>query len=93
MKFPFKFNCGKCDEEHVSHFMAAFVLDTAGNWFFDLGEKKGWTGVTQEQYDTLMDLLKQRTRSVCTDCIEKTAVVDRKTGQRILPGVTATQTA
>jgi hypothetical protein len=82
MKFPLKFNCGNCGQEHLSNFQAAFVLDTAGNWFFDLGEKKGWTGVTQEQYDTLMELLAQRTHRVCTDCVEK-AVVDPASGQRV----------
>lgn len=81
IRFPLTFKCSECREDHVSHFQAAFVLDTAGNWFFDLGERKGWTGVTQEQYDTLMDLLVQRTNLVCTDCVDK-AVLDSESGQR-----------
>jgi hypothetical protein len=82
MKFPFAFKCSNCDEEHVSHFQAAFVLDTAGNWFFDLGEKKGWTGVTQEQYETLMDLLKQRTQLRCTNHLQA-GVINPDSGQRV----------
>jgi hypothetical protein len=82
MKFPLKFMCGSCDEQHVSHFQAAFVLDTAGNWFFDLGRKKGWTEVTQEQADALMDLFEERTDVVCSDCVES-AVVDPDTGERV----------
>jgi len=82
MKFPLRFKCSHCEEDHVSHFQAAFVLDTAGNWFFDLSARKGWTGVSQEQYETLMDLLAQRTHAVCTDCVEN-AVVDPESGQRV----------
>lgn len=82
MKFPFTFNCGHCEEEHVSHFLAAFVLGTAGNWYFNLGEKKGWTGVTQMQHDTLIRLLAQRAQAVCTDCVGKTAV-DPESGRLV----------
>jgi hypothetical protein len=84
MKFPMAFKCSDCDEQHVSHFQAAFVLDTAGNWYFDLGEEKGWTGVTQEQYDTLMHLLVQRTRLLCPKHAEESeAAVDSTSGQRV----------
>jgi hypothetical protein len=81
MKFPITFNCGNCNEEHVSDFMAAFVLDTAGNWYFDLGEEKGWTGVNQRQYETLMDLLKQRTQLICNSCVGQIAL-DPESGRR-----------
>jgi hypothetical protein len=80
MKFPFRFKCDSCDEQHVSHFQAAFVLDTAGNWFFDLGKKKGWTGVTEEQHDALMDLFAQRVRPVCGS---HEVVIDPQSGQRV----------
>jgi hypothetical protein len=83
MKFPMTFKCTNCDEDHDSEFMAAFVLDTAGNWFFDLGEEKGWTGVTEEQYEALMDLLAQRVHVICDSHAEK-PILDLKSGERIL---------
>jgi hypothetical protein len=82
MKFPLAFKCSDCDEDHVSNFEAAFVLDTAGNWFFDLGEKKGWTGVTQEQYETLMKLLVQRTQLLCPEHVPE-GIVNPESGQRV----------
>jgi len=82
MKFPMVFICSSCEEEHVSDFQAAFVLDTAGNWYFDLGEKKGWTGVTEAQYETLMDLLLQRTQLLCPEHVEQ-SIVNPGNGQGV----------
>jgi hypothetical protein len=82
MKFPRKFNCGYCDQEHVSNFMAAFILDTAGNWYFDLGEEKGWVVVDDKQYEKLTKLFKQRTQLLC-DKHSQEIVVDPKSGERI----------
>jgi|HubBroStandDraft_6_1064221.scaffolds.fasta_scaffold1179437_1 hypothetical protein len=65
LHFPRTFKCLDCDNEHVAHFMAAFVLDSQENWYFDLGPRKGWTTVNAEQHAALMELLCQRTQLVC----------------------------
>ena len=82
MEFPIKFNCGSCNEEHEANFVASFTLDDQGNWYFDLGGKKGWVVVGEgKQRQALNKLFDQRVEAVCSKHA-KSIKLD-KNGQRV----------
>ncbi len=81
MEFPIKFNCGACDKEHEANFMAAFVGDDQGNWYFDLGTKKGWVVLSEKEKRTLNRLFDSRVQAVCEKHVEDAKL--SKDGQRL----------
>jgi hypothetical protein len=67
--------------------MAAFVADDQGNWYFDLGVKKGWAIVSDEENVLLTESMMRRVQPMCPKCVEKSVAVDPATGQRLFPDV------
>jgi hypothetical protein len=61
MEFPHKFKCENCAKTHTSEFQAAFVRDTVGNWYFDLGKIKGFRSVPDDVHEALEAMFHSRT--------------------------------
>jgi hypothetical protein len=75
LKFPYEFECGNddCKRVETADFNAAFVRDTSGNWFLDLGKVKGPVLIDfpSDDYNRLEELLDNNTVQLCPCCAAK----------------------
>jgi hypothetical protein len=77
IEFPVEFECGKCTDGtvHTADFQGAFVRDTAGNWYFDLGKVKGHRLMPEDMRDVLEELFRLRTVTKCKSCSDASSKI------------------